>query len=125
MAALPREGLLITVEPDAVAAAAAREALAAAGFSRQATVMIGDATRYLYKIAGPFDLIVLRGGAAPLPRLHGRIVERLRPSGVMVVSRLAEAGDYNDVLATDAQLITAFLEIDRGVAIAVKRQDVT
>ena len=55
--ALPADGMLITLERDRARAEIARAHFDAAGVSSRVTVMIGDATQYLHKIAGPFDLI--------------------------------------------------------------------
>lgn len=56
---LPDGGWLLALEIDAVRVGAARAALDAAGQSRRASVMHGDAFRSLHKVAGPFDLAVL------------------------------------------------------------------
>jgi predicted O-methyltransferase YrrM len=62
--ALPPDGMLITLERDAARAETARRHFALAGVSRQVTVMIGDATRYLHKLSGPFDLVFQDGDKA-------------------------------------------------------------
>ena len=124
-AALPADGRLITVEKDAAAAMQARTALASAGFDRRVTVMIGDAGRYLHKIAGPFDLILQDGDAAAHAWMHDKLVPLLRPAGTLVTRHLFSAGDYNEVLAADTRLATVVLPIDGGVAVSVKRLDLT
>ena len=42
---------------------------------RRVTVMIGDASRYLHKVAGPFDLIFQDGDKAPYAPLLDRLVD--------------------------------------------------
>jgi len=56
---LPDSGQLLAIEIDAKRVAAARAALDAARLADRASVMHGDAFRFLHKVAGPFDLAVL------------------------------------------------------------------
>ncbi len=56
--ALPQDGMLILMNQNSDRGLAARSSFAAAGVADRATVVIGDPARMLYKIAGPFDLIV-------------------------------------------------------------------
>ena len=65
-AALPADGLLITMEPDASLAAIARQRFAAAGLGDRISVIVGEPARFLHKIRGPFDLIVIRRPDAAL-----------------------------------------------------------
>jgi caffeoyl-CoA O-methyltransferase len=123
VAALPPSGWLITLERDAAFGAQARTAFAAAGFERRVTVMIGDAARFLHKIAGPFDLILQDGEPSQYIALHDKIVPLIGPGGLLVTRGLAAAGDYNKWLAADARLTTTLLNIDEGVALSVKRLD--
>ena len=122
-AALPPTGWLITLERDAATGTQARAAFAAAGFDRRVTVMIGDAVRYLHKIAGPFDLILQDGEPSQNSALHDKLVPLLGPGGLLVTRGLERAGDYNECLAADTRLTTTLLSIDEGVALSVKRLD--
>lgn len=117
---LPGNGLLISLERDAAAAASVRQLLADAGVSRNASVMVGDAKRYLHKIAGPFDLIVNDSDAADYEALHDRLVRLLAPRGTLVTHNLKSAERYNEVLVRDARLATVALNIGEGVAVSVK-----
>lgn len=87
--------------------------------------MIGDAARYLHKIAGPFDLILQDSDATGYAAMHDKLVPLLRPTGMLVTRHIASAGDYNELLAADFRLTTAFLNVDEGLAISVKRLDLT
>ncbi|HUE85270.1 MAG TPA: class I SAM-dependent methyltransferase [Vicinamibacterales bacterium] len=124
-AALPPDGRLITVERDIDAAMQARTAFASAGLDRCVTVMIGNADRYLHKMAGPFDLILQDSDATMYASMHDRLVPLLRPAGTLVTRHIDAAGDYNEVLAADARLTTAILHLDEDLAISVKRLDLT
>jgi caffeoyl-CoA O-methyltransferase len=124
-AALPPDGRLLTVEKDAAAARQARTTLAAAGLDRRVTVVIGDAGRYLHKIAGPFDLILQDSDLTAYASMHDRLVSVLRPAGTLITRRIFPAGDYNVMLAADTRLTTAFIHDGEGLAISVKRLDLT
>lgn len=118
--ALPSNGLLITLERDPAAATAARQAFGRAGVEHTVTVMIGDAARYLHKIAGPFDLVFQDGDVAQYEALHERLVQLLAPSATLITHNILSAGRYNEVLAADGRLATAIVNLGGGVAISVR-----
>lgn len=126
-AALPPDGLMISMAADAALAGRARSQLAAAGYAGRVSVMVGEAARFLHKIAGPFDLIVQGGAAAVDEARHERLVALLRPNGVLVTDNIGGNGDSDSViafshrLAADPRLQTSFLPVGGGVAISVKR----
>jgi predicted O-methyltransferase YrrM len=55
---LAPDGLLIVMESDTARAEEIRRSLSRDGLSNRATVIGGDPRRMLYKLAGPFDVIV-------------------------------------------------------------------
>jgi len=123
---LPADGMMITMEIDAATAARARERLAALGHAERVSVMVGDATRFLHKIAGPFDLIFQNSEPSKYDQMLDRLVGLLRPGGVLVSGGLGAAGHdgpvaFNTRLSADERLHTAFLPVDGGVAVSVKR----
>ena len=104
-------------------------------------VIVGDASRFLHKVAGPFDLIFQDGSKQLYEPLLDRLVDRLRPGGVLVTDNVLWHGEvvdgfvdppqrdardteairhYNDRLAADARLFTTFLPLGDGVALSVK-----
>ena len=141
-AALPPGGLLITLERDAARAAAARAHFAAAGVGPMVTVMAGDATRYLHKIAGPFDVIFQDGDKQQYGPMLDRLVGLLRPGGVLATDNMLWDGEvidgyvaaprhdaestaairtYTRQLQDDPRLYTTILPVGDGVALSVKR----
>ena len=139
--ALPDDGLLISLERDAGRAGRAREHLRAAGLDGRASVMVGDAARYLHKIAGPFDLIFQDGDKPGYLTMLVRLHDLLRPGGILVTDnvlwsgavvpgmtpgRMRDADDtaaiaaYNTRLAADARFYTVWLPIGDGVAVSTK-----
>ena len=140
--ALPPDGSLMTLERDAARAARAREHFAAAGLDDKVSVMVGDASRYLHKIAGPFDLIFQDGDKKQYEPMLERLLQLLRPGGVLVTDNVLWSGEvvpgfvtapeknaddstaivaYNRRLATDPQVFTTLLPVGDGAAISIKR----
>ena len=139
--ALASDAVLITLERDATRAARAREHFQAAGVAEKVSVMIGDASRYLHKIAGPFDLIFQDGDKAQYDPMLDRLIELLRPGGVLVTDNVLWSGEvvpgyvdppthnvqdtaaiaaYNQRLAGEQRLYTTFVPIGDGAAVSVK-----
>ena len=141
-AALPPTGLLVTLERDPVRATTARAYLAEAGVDDRVNVMVGDADRYLHKLAGPFDLVFQDGDKAGYEPMLDRLVTLLRPGGVLVTDNVLWDGEvvpgfvtpprrkpedtaaiaaYNTRLAADPRLTVSWLPVGDGVAIAIKK----
>ena len=74
--------MLLTMEGDAAAAAAARQRFVDAGYAHRISVIVGDPIRFLHKIRGPFDCIVVNTTAVP----HGRLSPLLAPGGILVTT---------------------------------------
>jgi predicted O-methyltransferase YrrM len=82
-ASLPADGLLITIEGEPAAAAAARRRFSDAGLADRVAVIIGEPRRFVHKVGGPFDLIV-HNDAADRDGLHERLLALLAPNGVLI-----------------------------------------
>lgn len=140
--ALPADGALMTMEYDATRAARAREHFAAAGYGGRISVMVGDATRFLHKVAGPFDLIFQDSDKKLYEPMLERLIELLRPGGLLVADNILWNGEvipgyvgekkYSDEdtaaiasfsrrVASDPRLYTSFLQVGDGVSVSVKR----
>ncbi len=139
--ALPADGMLITMECDAARAARARDHLAAAGFADRVSVMVGDASRFLHKVAGPFDVIFQDSDKQLYEPMLDRLVGLLRPGGLLVADNVLWDGEvvpgyvatpvknpedtaalaaFNRRLAADPRLYTSFLQVGDGVSVSVK-----
>jgi predicted O-methyltransferase YrrM len=142
--ALPPGGLLLSIENNPERAARARANFARAGVADRASVMVGDAARLVSKVSGPFDLIFNDGDKLQYEPLLDRLVDLLRPGGLLVTDNVLWSGDvvpgfardpenppdsiqaiasYNRRLAADARLRTAVVPLRDGVAIAVRRAE--
>jgi predicted O-methyltransferase YrrM len=140
--ALAPGGQLITMEYDAARAARARDHFAAAGYADRISVMVGDATRFLHKLAGPFDLIFQDSDKQLYEPMTDRLVSLLRPGGLLVADNILWNGEvvpgyvtqkkYSDEdtaaiigfskrVAGDPGLYTSFLQVGDGVSVSVKR----
>lgn len=139
--ALPADGVLFTMESDAGRAATARRNLARAGVDGRVNVIVGDAARFLHKVAGPFDLVFQDGNKQLYEPMLDRLVAHLRPGGVLVSDNILWRGEviegfvdrprhdpadteairrYNARLAADVRLLTCFLPVGDGVALSVR-----
>jgi predicted O-methyltransferase YrrM len=140
--ALPSDGTLISMEYDNARAARAREHFAAAGYADRVSVIAGDATRFLHKVSGPFDLIFQDGDKQLYEPMLDRLVGLLRPGGLLVADNILWNGEvvagfvgekkYSDEdtaaivsfskrVAADPRLYTSFLQVGDGVSVSVKR----
>ena len=140
--ALPATGTAITMEYDAARAARARDHFAAAGYAERVSVIVGDAMRFLHKVAGPFDLIFQDSDKQLYEPMLERLVELLRPGGLLVADNVLWNGevipgfvrdkkysdkdtnaiiDFSRRVARDARLYTSFLQVGDGVSVSVKR----
>lgn len=139
--ALPPDSVMISMELSADRAARAREHLATAGLGERVSVMVGDATRFLHKIAGPFDLIFQDSDKQLYEPMLDRLVALVRPGGLLVTDNVLWNGEvipgfvatpqkkasdtaaiaaYNRRLAGDSRLYTTFLQVGDGVSVSVK-----
>jgi predicted O-methyltransferase YrrM len=141
--ALPEGGTLISLERDQARAARAREHARAAGVDSRVNVMIGDALRFLHKIAGPFDLIFQDGDKQGYTPMLDRLAAFLPPGGVLVTDNVLWSGavvpgltplqersaadtaaiaDYNERLKHDDRFYTTWLPVGDGVAVSTRVQ---
>lgn len=141
-AALPAGGMLLTMEMDPERARRARENFARSGLAGRVSVIVGDAQRMLAKVAGPFDLIFQDGDKQLYTPLLDRLVDLLRPGGLLVTDNVLWSGDvvpgfnpsprqdaadtaaiagYNERIHHHPQLMTVIVPLRDGVAISVKR----
>lgn len=139
--ALPPGGTVISMEMDAARAGRARDHFAAAGLGDRISVMVGDATRFLHKVAGPFDVIFQDSDKQLYEPMLDRLVELLRPGGVLLTDNVLWDGEvipgfvaqpkkkpqdtlaivaYNQRLAHDPRLSTTFLQVGDGVSLSIK-----
>ena len=140
--ALPPDGRLISIEINPERATIARGHIEEAGLTDRMNVVVGDATRTVYKMAGPFDLIFNDGDKRHYGPLLDRLVALLRPGGVLITDNVLWDGEvvpglvtpprlppeeteaiaaYNQRLAVDPRLVTSFLPVRDGLAMSVKR----
>jgi predicted O-methyltransferase YrrM len=141
--ALPSDGALISMEVSPERAATARENFRRAGLDRKVSVIVGDASRFLHKVAGPFDVIFQDGDKTLYEPLLPRLIDHLGPGGVLVSDNVLWDGEvvegfvttprhdeastaalraYNRRLAIEPRLLTTILPLGDGVALSVRLQ---
>jgi predicted O-methyltransferase YrrM len=140
--ALPSHGMLLTMEADPERARRARENFARSGLAERASVIVGDAERMIAKVSGPFDLIFQDGDKQQYIPLLDRLIDRLRPGGLLITDNVLWDGEvvpgfirstarrpadteaiseYNERINTHPQLMTVTVPLRDGVAISVRR----
>jgi predicted O-methyltransferase YrrM len=140
--ALPSDGSLLTMEQDEERARQARDHFARAGFADRVSVIVGDAQLMLAKVSGPFDLIFQDGDKKMYAPMLDRLVDLLRPGGLLLTDNVLWDGEvvpgfakephhnaddtraiieYNQHLSTHPGLVTSIVPLRDGVAISVKR----
>jgi caffeoyl-CoA O-methyltransferase len=143
-AALPSDGMLVTMEMDPQRVKIAKANFARAGLAERVNIMTGDDHLLLAKVAGPFDLIFQDGDKQLYGPMLDRLVELLRPRGLLVTDNVLWDGevvpgfanppqrepadtqaiaDYNERISRHPQLATSIVPLRDGVAISVKRAD--
>jgi predicted O-methyltransferase YrrM len=80
---LAPDGLLIVMESDAARAAEIRRSLSRDGLGERATVIGGDPRRMLYKLAGPFDVIIC---GPDYLSVRPTLEKLLAPDGVLITN---------------------------------------
>ena len=85
--------MLLTMEMDPERAREARENFARAGLADRVNVMVGDAQRMIAKVVGPFDLIFQDGDKQLYVPMLDRLVELLRPGGLLVTDNVLWDGE--------------------------------
>jgi predicted O-methyltransferase YrrM len=139
--ALPEDGMLLTIEVKPDRARMARDHFARANLGGRTNVVVGDAPRMLAKVAGPFDLIFQDGDKHSYTTMLDRLVDLLRPGGLMVTDNVLWSGEvvpgyvdaprhdpaetraiaaFNERLNTHSRLMTATVPLRDGLAISVK-----
>jgi predicted O-methyltransferase YrrM len=140
--ALPAGGMLLTMEMDQDRARTARANFSRAGLADRTNVIVGDAHTMLAKVSGPFDLIFQDGDKGLYVPMLDRLVDILRPGGLLVTDNVLWDGEvvpgfvtepkrepkdtraiaeYNERLNAHPRLMTATVPLRDGVAISVKR----
>jgi predicted O-methyltransferase YrrM len=142
-AALPKDGMFITMEVDEARARIARDNFARAGLADRVNVIVGDAQRMLHKIAGPFDLVFQDGDKKQYGPMLDALVGLLRPGGLLVTDNVLWNGEivpdfavktrhrdpsdgaaitkYNERINSHPSLVTSIIPLRDGVAISAKR----
>ena len=124
--ALPADGLLILMDADPIRGATARERFVDAGLADRASVIIGDPSRMLYKIAGPFDVIVHEDDLARNAPLRQTLVTLLRPGGRLVTKSVMGSDLVLAALERIEHLnpsLNAFITVLAAEALADDRPD--
>ncbi len=125
------------MERDPERARMARDNFVRAGLADRVSVIVGDAKRMLEKVSGPFDVIFQDGSKQLYLPLLDRLVELLRPGGLLITDNVLWDGEvvpgfvekpkreaedtraiaeYNERISAHPQLRTSVIPLRDGVA---------
>ncbi len=103
--ALPPDGEVVTLESNAKYLAIARPFLAEAPWGARIRVVEGDARLTLPLVQGPFDLAYVDADKASYPEYHDRVMERLRPGGLVIYDNVLWKGEVLNPMERKAQIL--------------------
>lgn len=103
--ALPEDGELITCDVDPKAEAVARRYFAESPHGRKIRVRMGPALETLATLEGPFDLAFVDADKQNYPGYYERLMELVRPEGLIVVDNVLWSGDVLDPKDDEARAI--------------------
>jgi predicted O-methyltransferase YrrM len=115
--ALPPDGLLVTLEAEALHAAVARQNIERAGFAHVVRLLVGKALDTLPKVeadsSGPFDLIFIDADKANTPEYFTWALKLSRPGSVIIVDNVVRNGEVSNPASTDpsVQGMRRFVEL--------------
>ena len=134
--------MMITMEMSGERADRARANLTEANLDDRVSVMVGDATKFLHKVSGPFDVIFQDSDKQLYEPMLDRLVALLRPRGLLVTDNVLWDGEvapgfidtprrpaadtravaeYNVRVAAHPDLTTTIVPLRDGVSISVKK----
>ena len=137
--AMPRDGILTSIDIDPEHQRAAKEAYAAAGIPPQRTrVISGDAGQVLGRLTdGAYDLVFVDADKEGYPTYVEQAIRLLRTGGLLVIDnmlwhdRVADPASRDEVttllrdlgkkLRDDDRLLPSLLPVGDGLFVAVKR----
>jgi predicted O-methyltransferase YrrM len=107
--ALPKDGLLITLEADPEYAEVARRSIARAGVADRIEVRIGPALEALPGLdeekAGPFDFVFIDADKANSPHYLAWALDRTRPGSLIVADNVVRDGALADAASDDERVV--------------------
>ena len=104
---LPEDGRLTCLELDPERAAIARRNLDAAGVGDRVEVLVGPAGESLEAMAAApaFDFAFIDADKAGYPEYYERVLERMRPGGLMLLDNMLQRGRVLTLENENAQIV--------------------
>lgn len=108
--ALPDDGELITMDVDPDAEAVARRYFAESPHGAKIRIRMGPALDTLGSLEGPFDFAFVDADKKSYPLYYDRVMELLRPGGLVAVDNVLWSGAVLDPQDAEAKAIHALNE---------------
>ena len=130
---LQKDGSVDTIEGDAEMAFWARQNFATSPYAEQIVLHLGQASDLLNEVSGPYDLIFLDGDKRGYPNYLPRLLDRLRPQGLLLADNVlwdGRAGGktrdedaaalrrYNELVYQNKRLENLILPLRDGLSVA-------
>jgi predicted O-methyltransferase YrrM len=112
--ALPDDGELVTLDVDPEAESIAKRYFAESPHGRKIRVEMGPALETLASVEGPFDFAFVDADKKNYPLYYDRVLELLRPGGVVAVDNVLWSGEVLDPKDEEAEAIHALNERVHG-----------
>ena len=123
-AVAPVGGRVTTLERLEAKATMARANLEAAGLASSVDIVQGEAIESLTALNGPFDLVFLDADRGSYLDYLPRLVELLRPGGLLVTDNVTshpdEVADFLEAVRADPRLETVTVPIGKGEEISLR-----
>ncbi len=133
--ALPRDGELVTLEIDPAAETVARRYFRESEHGSKIRLLMGPALETLATLAPPFDLAFVDADKQAYPRYYDRVLELLRPGGLLAVDNVLWSGrvldprdeetraihELNERVRRDLRVEHVLLTVRDGVLLVRKR----
>jgi caffeoyl-CoA O-methyltransferase len=105
--ALPKDGKLCTLEFDEIHACVAQEYFNKVSYGDKITIIHGDARDTLERVKGPIDLAFIDADKSSYDHYYERVLEVLRPGGVIAFDNMLWKGQVLNPKSKDARAIHA------------------
>ncbi len=90
------EGKLITIDTNDELTEMVERFLRKAGFANQATVLVGDATKVIPTLSGPFDLVFIDADKENYSRYFDLVINKVPVGGLIIADNVLWSGQVLD-----------------------------
>ena len=127
---LASDGTLITIDKNEELEGRVREYFEEAGLTSRIQYRIGDATRIVSELTGPFDLVFIDADKENYSRYYDMVIDKVREGGIILADNVLWSGkvlqakqdkdtraivDFNNKIQMDTRVENVLLPIRDGI----------